>query len=144
MLSLSCALLTRFSRFAFMIGISLICANLDGRGNALAQSTGQQFTGQENHSITLTEAATLTRNFRTTAPSNTVLGEFFGRDAIFGILNQTGAVGVRIYYGKKDDGTPVLVLVGVTAEGQDLTGGPLAEIGYPCPPICPGGSALKQ
>ena len=142
----SCAILprsTRFTRFVFIFGISLICAHLDTQTSARYQ-TSQQFTGHENHSISLSDATTLTRNFRATAPSNAVLCEFFGRDAVLGILNQTSAVGLRIYYGKKDDGTPVLVLVGVTAEGQDLTGGPLAEIGYPCPPICPGGSVLNQ
>lgn len=95
-----------------------------------------QYTGQENNLITLSTAIKLTQNFQATATPSTVFGEYFGKTIFMSILNQSGCVGIRIYYGKKDDGTPVLVLVGVDANGHDLTAGLLGEIGTPCPPYC--------
>ena len=103
-----------------------------------------QITGHENHNITLADAAALTANFRASAPQNAVLGEYFGRDAVQTLLNAGGSVGVRIYYGRKTDGTPVLVLVGVNENGQDLTAAGVMEYGYPCPPVCDYNSPLTH
>ena len=51
------------------------------------------FTGNENHDITLSEASTLTSNFRTGKPANTILGFFYGKQAIQNILNQISVTG---------------------------------------------------
>lgn len=95
------------------------------------------FTGTEDHSISLTEAAELTSNYRATLTSaNEVIGEYFGKEALLSLLNQTDCVGARIYYGLDTNGNKKLVLVGVTAEENDLYQGELMERGEPCPPIC--------
>ena len=44
--------------------------------------------------------------------------EFFTRDAIILLLNQTGADGVRIYYGKDNAGVVRLVLLPVDKNGR--------------------------
>jgi hypothetical protein len=52
------------------------------------------FTGNENHNISLTDASALTANFRTGKPANTILGFFYGKQAIQNILNQEDCVGI--------------------------------------------------
>ncbi len=112
---------------------------------ALAQQAGAQtLTGHENFNTTLPDAIQLTNNFQASAPNDPtlVLAEYFGRDAIIAVLNQPNCVGLRIYHGKKADGTSALVLVGVTGDGHDMTTGLLLETGIPCPPICDAPSVL--
>ncbi|HEV8539045.1 MAG TPA: hypothetical protein VGR15_09035 [Bacteroidota bacterium] len=111
--------------------------------NRLDAQTGlqpgpKQLTGRENHNISLQDAATLTRNFRNSTGNNenTILGEYFGKDALASALSQENCIGLRIYYGMRDDGTPVLVLIGVDPSGNDMTAGLVLENGFPCPPVC--------
>ena len=105
-----------------------------------------QLTGHENHKISLQDAASLTRNFRSATGNNpaTILGEFFGKDALATALNQDKCIGLRIYYGKRNDGTPVLVFVGVDQSGTDMADGFVGEDGFPCPPVCWSGSRLTD
>ncbi len=113
-----------------MVFLSLMVSQARLKLGAFIQQTS---AGQ---AISLTDAIALTGNYRKTAAPGGVLGECFGRDAILSILNQPGAAGIRIYYGRKSDGTPALVLVGINGTYQDMTGGTLIERGWPCPPVC--------
>lgn len=95
------------------------------------------FTGNEDHSITLAEAADWTRNYRTANPGDTQ-GHFFGKQAILDILAQNNCVGIRLYYAL-DNQTPAkkqLIVVGVTSDQNDLYNGLLAERSIDCPPTC--------
>ena len=94
------------------------------------------FTGNEDHSITLEDASKLTKNYRDNKSDDEILGGFFGKTALLDILNQKGCVGIRYYYGQKDDGTQQTVLVGVDANEKDLVDGEIAELQRPCPPFC--------
>jgi hypothetical protein len=94
------------------------------------------FTGSEDHSISLPEAAELTKNYRDANPPGVTIGHFFGMDAINSILAQPGCVGIRIYYAQDGAGDKKLVLTGVDAAENDLYTGELAEHGTPCPPTC--------
>jgi len=94
------------------------------------------FTGKEDHSITLQEAAKLTGNYRTKAEKGAKKGGFFGKDILQKILDQESCVGIRIYFGEADNGTSEPILVGVDAMENDLIGGLLAERYVPCPPFC--------
>lgn len=94
------------------------------------------FTGSEEHHITLSQAAEYTKNFRTKPVVPSVKGGYFGRNILEEILKQDGCVGIRCYYGQNDNNAPSLVLVGVDANGDDLTEGTLADIWVPCPPVC--------
>lgn len=94
------------------------------------------FTGKENHSISLDDAAHLTKNYRDNNPPGITLGHYFGRDAIDAILAQDECVGIRIYYGLTDEGTKQLVITGVDADKNDLYDGVLAERSILCPPDC--------
>lgn len=100
------------------------------------------FTGNENHEMSLEDAAKLTKKYRDSTSAGTILGGFFGKTALLAILNQTGCVGMRIYNAQLEDGTPTYVLVGVDSPGEDMEDGPIAEIVMTCPPFCPKESAL--
>jgi hypothetical protein len=96
----------------------------------------QQFTGNENHLVTLDQAVKFVQNFKNFPTSPTIKGGYFGRNIFEKILAQPGCVGIRYYYAQKDDGSPTIVLVGVDGGGNDLTSGPLGETILPCPPFC--------
>lgn len=100
-----------------------------------------EFTGQENHEITLNDAIQMTTAFQNTNP-NMTKASFFGRDAIERILNQEHCVGIRIYGGIDGSEKQSPVLVGVTSSGEDLYEGELAELGGNCPPFCAPNSPL--
>lgn len=130
--------------FLSIVLLSLFCQAGRLEAQTVQQAAPKQLTGHEDHRISLNDAATLTMNFRSTtgATENTILGEYFGKDALAAALNQEKCIGLRIYYGKRGDGTPVLVLVGVDPSGSDMTSGLVLENGFPCPPICDSGNSL--
>ncbi|MDO9184628.1 MAG: hypothetical protein Q7W13_01355 [Bacteroidia bacterium] len=101
------------------------------------------FTGKENHAITLTEAAEWTRTYRDANPGATK-GHFYGKDAIQAIINQTGCVGIRIYYAIDNNGAKQLIIVGANTSENDLYTGILAERGIACPPRCGANNPLNS
>lgn len=103
------------------------------------------FTGKKDHSISINDAAELTRNYRESSESGAIIAEFFGREALERILAQEGCVGIRCYYGQKEDGKPALVLVGADANEEDLLdGSEIAQAGDPCPPNCASANPLNS
>ena len=103
-----------------------------------------KYTGNEDHSITLEEASKLTKNYRQKSEAGAIIGAYFSKSAFLKILDQDGCVGIRYYFGEKDDGTPEMILVGVDADGNDLKDGEIAERQYPCPPDCPENNELNS
>ena len=103
-----------------------------------------KYTGTENHFITLQEGIALTKAFRHSAPSDAVLAQYYGKNALEATLAQPGCVGLRMYYGKHQDGSPTLVIVGVDHSGNDMTKGIVMQRACPCPGDCAEGSELKQ
>lgn len=93
-----------------------------------------KFAGQD-HAITLQEAQEFTGSFQKNAAEDAIIGGFFAKEAVTAILEQEGCVGLRYYYGLHE-GKPVLVLVGVDENGNDMYDGLLAEKSTPCPPMC--------
>src|ERR1041385_6130772 len=92
-----------------------LCCQMQAQTQTGQVNPPMPLTGHENHHIALADAATLTRNNRNSNgnKASTITGEFFGRDALVAALCQEKCIGLRIDYGKRDDGTPVLVFVGV-------------------------------
>jgi hypothetical protein len=103
----------------------------------------QQFTGNENHVITLDQAVKFIQNYTFSPTAPNIKGGLFARSIFDKILSQPGCIGIRYYYAKKDDGSPAIVLVGVDGSGNDLMQGPLGELIFPCPPYC-GPSPLNR
>ena len=95
-----------------------------------------EFTGNENHAISLEEASKLTKNYRTSAGSGAILGGYISKDAVSKILDQEGCVGIRYYYGENDSDKPELVLVGVKSSTDDIDDGEIMERAMLCPPYC--------
>jgi hypothetical protein len=104
----------------------------------------QQYSGQENHVISIEQAAKYVQNFKNAPRTPGVKGEHFGRNIFEKILAQSGCVGIRIYYGQDDNGTSNMVMVGVDNRGNDITGGVYGELGIPCPPFCPEPNPLTK
>src|SRR5690606_37125443 len=94
------------------------------------------FNGSEASVVTLEEASDWTANFRATVQPGEIIGHFFGKDVLQRILSQDGCMGIRIYYGKEENGTNNLVLVGADASENDMTNGVIAERSVCCPPRC--------
>lgn len=104
----------------------------------------QQYTGNENHIVTLDQAVKYIQNFKNFPATPSIKGAYFGRSAFDKILAQPGCIGIRYYYAKKDDGTATIVLVGVNGSGNDITGGPVSDDSFPCPPYCGGPNQLNK
>lgn len=102
------------------------------------------YTGNEDHSISLPDASTMTQRFRNTITPGATIAEYFGADAINNILAQTDCVGIRVYYGLDSANVPNLVILGVDTNGDDLYFGLLAENGKKCPPSCATGNLLNS
>jgi hypothetical protein len=102
------------------------------------------YTRPFDHAITLAEASQLTRNFRANAGPEAITGGFFRRESFLKILAQDGCVGIRLYYGLKDEKTTEIVMVGVDDNGRDLVNGHIAERIYLCPPFCDESNPLNS
>ena len=63
-------------------------------------------------------------------------GGSFDRAAIDKILAQPGCARLRYYHGRDKNGKPNLILVGVNAEGKDMTEASIMERPGYCPPYC--------
>ena len=105
-------------------------------------------TGNEDHDISWAQAKQLVDTFKR-GNQGRPYAWYFSKKAVLRVLDQTGAIGIRIYGGHSQTGVFRPVLVGVTADGDDLDGGGLGgaftdttgfqvlEQAFPCPPLCP-------
>ncbi len=100
------------------------------------------FTGAEDHRISLMEAIELTKRYRESVPSGTLLAGFFGKATIQKLIDQENCVGIRIYLGEKSNNEECFILVGATKDEKDIYEGELAEVATPCPPFCDMNSPL--
>jgi hypothetical protein len=97
------------------------------------------------HRVTLQQAAAMTAAYRAREQAKgTVLGGRFSRPIIDAILAQTGCSGLRYYFGETPTGELTVVLLGVDPAHEDIWQGVLAEVSWPCPPICPAANPLNS
>jgi len=101
-----------------------------------------QFTGEENHSITIAEAMHFVRNFRKDKSADVIKGGYFSREIYEAILAQEGCVGIRNYFAENLDDTPTIVMVAVESNGDDMIQGVVGEDILLCPPFCSRSTAL--
>jgi hypothetical protein len=127
---------SNFFTFVAVAIVSSLATLLITLSVTTAGARQQQFTGNENHVISLDQAVKLVQNYQASPRVPTIKGGFFSRSIFDKILAQNGCVGVRFYYAQKDDGTSTIVLVGVDSMANDLTNGVLGDIVTPCPPFC--------
>ncbi len=107
--------------------------------------TAIRFTGKEDHSFPVQAGKEMMAAFQADNPFETY-GWYFGREAIEWLLDQDGAVGIRIYGGFKPNGQFSPVILGVDAQGKDIYRGEsglykslsdstrILERSFPCPP----------
>lgn len=109
------------------------------------------FNGSEGGPIPLPTAKEWTANYRKTIKDGDTLAHYFGGDIIQRVLQETGAVGIRIYYAIDDKGQKQLLVVGVDEFGNNLLpkegvagksaeadGDPIiVDFSRPCPTECP-------
>jgi hypothetical protein len=91
---------------------------------------------KRDHRIALADAAAFTRRHRDATGPKGERGGMFLRPAVEDLLRQPGCAALRFYYGRQEDGTLALVLVGVDESGNDITGSTILQQHYPCPPFC--------
>jgi len=96
-----------------------------------------------NHTISLADASALTKRFQKANP-NAIKAGAFHADQVLKMLGQPGCVAMRVYYGQAADGTGNLVLTAMDSADNDLTGGVILEVVFPCPPFCGGGNSLNS
>jgi hypothetical protein len=97
-----------------------------------------------NHIISLEQVITMTDLYRSSIPEGMPISETFELASVNTLLSQSGCTALRIYYGKKEDGTIHAILVGVNEKGEDITKGVILEEGNRCPPYCPPTSILSN
>jgi hypothetical protein len=98
------------------------------------------FTGSEGEEFSLTTASDWTANYRAANPGD-IKAHFFGRTILLDMLGQTSCVGLRMYYALDGEGVKQMIIVGVDANGDDLTSGIVAERSKPCPAYCDSGNS---
>ena len=89
---------------------------------------------ENEHDISLSEAAVMTGAYRTANPGK-LIGGLFTKEAVELVLDQPLCTSFRYYFALKANGDQTIVLVGVDAAGNDLVNGQLADSAKPCPPF---------
>ena len=100
------------------------------------------FDGTEGGQITSTVAAAMTKRYRKACPGQ-IISHFYGRDTIQALLDQDECMGIRIYYGIMEDGSKELVLVGATADENDMLN-LIMDLSVHCPNSCPAPNFLNS
>jgi hypothetical protein len=96
-----------------------------------------------NHSISLNDAAQLTKNYRT-ENNNGTKGGFFWGNQVMAMLNNSKSIGMRYYYGLDENKQKVLILTAVDENGNDLCNDTLLELSLLCPDVCSTNNPLNS
>ena len=102
------------------------------------------FTGNEDHKVSLETGSMMTKRYRDTISFGTILGGYFGKRDMEELLDQSGCVGFRYYYGFDANYKSVMVLVGTDANENDLTDGIILEMSLPGPTSCSSANELNS
>jgi hypothetical protein len=104
------------------------------------------FNGTESGPIPLATAKEWTANYRATIKPGDTLAHYFGGDIIRKVLNESGCVGIRIYYAIDDKGQKQLLIVGADENGDNLLPAEegtrnsndniIVDFSMPCPEFC--------
>jgi hypothetical protein len=86
----------------------------------------------------------MTKRYRDTIQPGEVIGVFMGKEKIKAILDQSECKGIRFYFAKNERNENTLVLVGASADQNDMVDGLIADRSFPCPTICGNSNALNS
>ena len=100
------------------------------------------FDGNEGEMIVIKDASAMAENFRSNFPDQKK-AFFYGRNKIEELLNQTGAMGIRIYFGYNGASELQLILVAANEDTDDNLNN-ILDTGIGCPDICGPDNALNS
>lgn len=84
----------------------------------------------------------MTARFRETINPGDKIAGCFEAGQVKELLAQENCEGMRYYYGI-NNGQPVLILVGVDSNGNDMVDGMILEMSLPCPVYCSAANPLN-
>lgn len=99
------------------------------------------FTGNEDHTIPVKDAAAMNKRFRDTY-TDQPKGIYFSQSTLNDVLAQSNCVGIRFYFALDDSGQMRLTFCGVLANEDDIIG-IVGDGGMLCPPHCGTNDALN-
>ena len=100
------------------------------------------FDGTEGEFIPMSEATAMTSAYQT-GGNGDVKGGFLGKDKINQLLEQSGAMGIRIYFAEDENGHKTVALAAADADENDITALVLDKW-KPCPPRCGNSNGLNN
>lgn len=100
------------------------------------------FDGYEGEPIGLQDASELTLKYRTENPGATK-GHFIGRERIMELLDQEGAMGIRVYYGINKYDEKQLVFCAAEANKDDILD-LVIDFTIRCPDMCGSANELNS
>ena len=100
------------------------------------------FTGNENHTIPVQDAAEMNKRFRDTYPDQPK-AVYFSQSTLNSIMAQTGCVGIRFFFALTDGDEMRLTFCGVDSSENDIIG-IVGNSGILCPPTCGTSDALNS
>jgi hypothetical protein len=93
------------------------------------------FDGTEGSPIELEKASEWTKNYRFSINEGDTIAHFIGKDALTALLEQEGAMGIRVYYAINDNNQKALVFAAADAAENDITS-LVYDFTTPCPDRC--------
>lgn len=92
------------------------------------------FTGNEDCTTTLSNAADMNKRYRSNFPTQPK-GIYFSQATLHDVLNQDDCVGIRFYFAQDADNQMTLTFAGVTADEDDILD-IIGDSGIRCPTAC--------
>jgi hypothetical protein len=92
------------------------------------------FNGREGGLISLQDGAVMTARYRVNFPTQ-IKARFFGKDVLNQILNQSGAMGIRMYFAQNANNEMELVICAADASENDMLS-MVGDYSVPCPTRC--------
>lgn len=92
------------------------------------------FNGKEGGIISLQDGAAMTARYRTNFPTQ-IKARFFGKEILEKILNQSGAMGIRMYFAQNANNEMELVICAADANENDMLD-MVGDMALSCPSRC--------
>ncbi|CAI8155807.1 MAG: Uncharacterised protein [Flavobacteriales bacterium UBA4585] len=97
------------------------------------------------HVISLDEAKQMTHAYQSAAQfQGLTVASMIDKEAYQLVINQPNCVNIRTYFGLNSEEKLTIVIVGVDANGEDMTDGVLLNMATNCPIFCPNNSELMK
>lgn len=103
---------------------------------------GNPLDAKVNHRIAIADAVAHAKRHRGGGAHRAGDSGAFNAKPLQELLGQPGCSGMRFYMGRNERGERSVILVGVDAKGNNMSGGVVLNSHLPCPPFCPDEDAL--